>query len=65
MTKYIYIAVLLVGFLTSCTSQKYNDFVAKQLQQKIAKKYELLKNQNELDKFLEELSRKYGITLYF
>ena len=22
MTKYIYIAVLLVGFLTSCTSQK-------------------------------------------
>ena len=24
MTKYIYIAVLLVGFLTSCTSQKYN-----------------------------------------
>ena len=45
--------------------EEYNDFVAKQLQQKIAKKYELLKNQNELDEFLEELSRKNGITLYF
>ena len=47
------------------TKEEYKDFVAKQLQQKIAKKYELLKNQNELDKFLEELSRKNGITLYF
>ena len=35
------------------------------LQQKIAKEYELLKNQHELDKFLEELNKKNGITLYF
>ena len=35
------------------------------LQQKIAKEYELLKNQYELDTFFEELNKKNGITLYF
>ena len=38
---------------------------AVKLQQKIAKEYELLKNQYELDKFLEKLNKKNGITLYF
>ena len=35
------------------------------LQQKIAKEYKLLNSQSELDKFLEELAKKNGITLYF
>ena len=44
--------------------EEYNDFVAKQLQQKIAKKYKLLKNQNELDKFINRLAEKNGFTNY-
>ena len=46
------------------TKEEYKDFVAIQLQQKIAKSYKLL-YKYELDKFLEELGEKNGTTLYF
>ena len=39
------------------TKEEYNDFVAKQLQQKIA-------NECELTKFINKLAEKNGITNY-
>ena len=43
------------------TIEEYQDNQAKELQQKIAKKYSLL---NELSKFIQNLANKNGITNY-
>ena len=42
--------------------EEYNDFIAKQLQQKILDEYGLLNNQDELDLFLMNLRFKNGFT---
>ena len=44
------------------TKEEYDDFVAKQLQQKIAK--DLYGQEDEFDKFINGLAEKNGITNY-
>ena len=44
--------------------EEYNDFIAKQLQQKILDEYGLLDDQDELDLFLMNLRYKNGTTNY-
>ena len=44
------------------TKEKYDDFVAKQLQQEIAK--DLYGQEDEFDKFIDGLAEKNGVTNY-
>ena len=44
------------------TKEEYDDFVAKQLQQKIAK--DLYNQEDEFDKFIDGLAKKNGVTNY-
>ena len=44
------------------TKEEHDDFVAKQLQQKIAK--DLYNHDSEFDKFIDGLAEKNGVTNY-
>ena len=44
------------------TKEEYNDFVAEQLQQKIAE--DLYDHESDFDKFIDGLAEKNGVTNY-